>query len=176
MAEFKPLAYPVLILGLLAVVLAKGCSHIAEAREDAADAKVQLAKADFDSEWMGDIAELELEKAAIQGGTIKLEGDNKTKRVSEIDKRLTELRKDMNQQRRQLEAGKWRKLQNKADTANARTDTGDYWRAWLFVLGSLAIVLALPIIAAGGEGAERWIALALLGILFVSFYLGGVVW
>jgi hypothetical protein len=125
---------------------------------------------------MGDIAELELEKAAIQDGTIKLEGDNKTKRVSEIDKRLTELRKDMNQQRRQLEAGKWRKLQNKADTANARTDTGDYWRAWLFVLGSLAIVLALPIIAAGGEGAERWIALALLGILFVSFYLGGVVW
>ena len=51
-----------------------------------------------------------------------------------------------------------------------------YWREWVFVIGSMALVIGLILVAFLGTGPERIVCFVMLGIITFSIYIGGMAW
>jgi hypothetical protein len=51
-----------------------------------------------------------------------------------------------------------------------------YWTEWVFVLGSILLMIGLILVGFTGVGAERIICLAMIAIITFSIYIGGIAW
>jgi hypothetical protein len=51
-----------------------------------------------------------------------------------------------------------------------------YWYVWVFVFGTLLLMIGLLIIAFTGQGSERWVAYIIIAIVSFSIYVGGAAW
>ncbi len=51
-----------------------------------------------------------------------------------------------------------------------------YWTEWIFVLGSILLMIGLILVGFTGAGAERIICLVMIAIITFSIYIGGIAW
>ena len=71
---------------------------------------------------------------------------------------------------------RWHALETAAQDAVHKNAMGAYWHEWLFLLGSICLVLGLLQIAFQGKGVEGWICLGMVAMILFSLYVGGVGW
>ena len=145
----------IVLAGLTLVVFARGCNSVGARGVARAEAKVEQAKNEFEDDWQDRI------RAA--------EKDKDTKRVNE-------LRKDKQKELGDLNAGEWLELSRDARDAAIGNRMNAYWLEWLFVFGSIVLVVGLMLVGFYGSRAERIACLVVLGIMAFSIYIGGAAW
>jgi hypothetical protein len=71
---------------------------------------------------------------------------------------------------------RWRTLELAAQDAVHKNAMRAYWHEWLFLVGSICLVIGLLQIAFQGKGIEGWICLGMVAMILFSLYVGGVGW
>jgi len=190
---------PLLALGLLVVLLSRGCDAIGRRGVARAKAKAASARAEFqyrcedrlkdyeDHEEVEDFLR-DLRRESRYGGARAKEvaraypepargeedepARGKSKEQADVEKQLEELQKD----KESLEKGEWRRLDHAASQASAKNDMGGFWREIFFMIGTILLAGGLLTVSWNAEGAERAVCLVMLAILAFSIYIAGVAW
>ena len=148
----KVVGYAGLVLGLILVIMARGCDSLAARSEASARAKLAAAQSDFEWEWDDRIAE--------------------AKDMQERSK----LRDQQTEARETLEKGEWKSLRRSAEDAKYTSARWGWWFELMFLLGTIVLVMGLLITAVVGQGAERYVCLIILTIITFSLYIIGSAW
>lgn len=179
---------PMLMIGLVLVLLARGCDTLGQRSVDRADAKVEIAQNEFADECEDELADIqgriETTDQRIQDLTEK---DDQTQadrdKIQELRKKQTEDRNELTKiqeqhrlERNKLEKGRWRELQSTARDADSQNRAAGYWREMFFVFASVVLAVGLLIVSWSAQGAERWVCLIMLAIITFSIYIGGIAW
>ena len=166
---------PMVVLGLLLVILARGCDTIGRRAIDRAKAKLSAARESFDEDCRKDSVDLENKISALE--------ENKDLKSPEYQKMLADLRiqqRDLTErqakQRKAAESGSWRILEANARAAETSCEIDAYWREIFFVFASIVLATGLLIVSWSADGAQRWASLIMLAIITASIYLGGAAW
>jgi len=163
-----PLGKAALIAGLILVVFSRGCDSVGNRGAARRRAKVEQVRSEFAEKW---------EREEIKRG-LKLSADS-YRNYEEVEK-LTNARKQFEKERQEdregLERGKWLDLESDARVAEANNVSQGYWREWLFLIGSLALVVGALTVAFAGAGGERIVCLIIVGLIVFSIYVGGMAW
>jgi len=161
-------------LGLVSVILSRGCDVVAVRAVDSANSRVKLEQLVFDEKWDKQEKDLERKIEAIRQKE-KLEPED-SKELTNLNDQLSKLRKDRSRAADVFRQTTIRNLQFAATQATYSHAIGSYWRAVLFVCGSLLVAIGLIVTSATAEGGERWVCLAALIILMFSLYVFGQGW
>ena len=105
--------------------------------------------------------------------------DREQRREDELERqreKREKFEKDKREDRQEMEKGEWLDLESQARTADEGNTMEGYWREWLFLIGSLGLVMGALSLAFGGTGAERIACLIIVGLVIFSIYVGGVAW
>lgn len=179
---------PVLMVGLLLVLLARGCDTVGRRAVQRSSAKLALAKSTFDDEYQArqiglrqDIELIDEEIEKIQAKDERSDADNarieqRREDRSKAQERLSNLREEQQKEQQSLERTTWRRLEIAARDAQVENQISGYWREMLFVFGSIVLAFGLLVVSWTAEGAERWICLMMLAIITFSLYVGGIAW
>lgn len=178
---------PLLFFGLLFVVLGRGCDATSMRSVTRTDAYYRQAKVAFQLEWEGKTApaQQKIDKVnrqisetyeGMQDQDTQKRRNELMKEKTEADKELNRLRRDMNTAQVDNENGAWKPLREAALKGQNNHRMAIYWYEWLFIFGTVVLVLGLLIVAFTGEGAERWIAYIMIAIITFSIYVGGAAW
>ena len=164
---------PLLFLGLILALVARGCDEIGRRDVQRAEMKSQLARDQFEDEWHNRRNELESQLQAIE---------EKKDTDSDDREKMTTLRtqlRDFAQQQKNAHSQMedlWRNQDVKARLVKATCDINAYWRQVFFVFASLVLTVGLLLVSHEARGPEGWAALAMLVILMASVYFGGAAW
>ncbi len=165
---------PMVAIGLVLVLLSKGCDSISQRGVERADAVARRATEQFDEDVKGKELALQREIDDITArGEIKAEDRSK---IDELKKRKSELAAATAKDRQARQAGEWRELESAARTAAMNHKINGYWREVFFVFAAIVLSLGLLIVSWGADGAERWITLMMLAIITFSVFVGGLAW
>ena len=212
---------PLLLIGLVLVIFARGCDKLGTRAVSAARTRQSLAKRKFEHEW--DIkrvpdekdmleykhkaqdlqdrrTELEREKTKLvqeRFGTPAQRRGELDKKIASVDERIKGIDDDLKRNAEQaedvvdklkdskreqtkkqdaLELEEWRSLDYEADVSNAKNQIWGYWRHLLFMVGTVAVAIALIAVTSVAQGAERWACLAMLAVIVFSIYIAGTAW
>ncbi len=165
---------PMVAIGLVLVLLSKGCDSISLRGVERAEAISQKAVAQFDDD-------LKAKELAIQReiDDINARGEVKSdeqKKIDELHKRGTDLAASSAKERKAKETSEWRELDIAARTAKTYHKINGYWRELFFVFAAIVLSLGLLVVSWGADGAERWITLMMLAIITFSLFVGGLAW
>ena len=165
---------PMVAIGLILVLLSKGCDSISRRGVDRAEAIAQRAEEQFNEEVKA--KELDIQRQIDEitpGGEVKPDDQ---KKIGDLNKRKAELAVSSAKDRRAKEAGEWREGRLAARTASTNHKTNAYWRELFFVFAAIVLSLGLLVVSWGAEGAERWVTLMMLAIITFSLFIGGLAW
>ena len=170
----KNLAFILLLVGLLTIVFSRGCDGIANRSIDKAKAASSLAKSDFETKWDKKEFAIDAEYAIDTTVTVKADSPeakaNQAKRENKA-KALTEMQKAMSKERKELRDD-WYDVGVAAATASEKSKTGFYWRAWLFLIGALILILGLVSLAFKGDKTEKLFSWIIIAITSYAFFIG----
>ncbi len=165
---------PMVAIGLVLVLLSKGCDSIGQRGVDRAEAMKLKAVEKFDDGVKAKEVEIQREIDEITArGDVKPDDQ---KKIDELNKRKAELDKAEAKNRRAKEAGDWRELEAVARSAKSDHKINGYWRELFFVFAAIVLSLGLLVVSWGADGAERWITLMMLAIITFSLFVGGMAW
>lgn len=167
----------ILLLGLLMVVLAKGCDGIGNRYVSRLKSQFELAKNQFDDDYEEKLRPLAAENKRI---TEELGSEAPTREQQEkIDankEREAEIREEQVTTRAENEQNKWNRMKIRARDAEANNNMWGFWRECLFLLGTVILIIGLLVASFFGKGADRWVCLIILAIVTFSIYVGGIAW
>jgi hypothetical protein len=178
---------PLVAIGLILVMLSKGCDAINQHSVVRATALAQAAVEQFDEDIQFRKQAVQSEIKGITGRddavmlagqhdkTDDLKGDER-KKVEELRKELTEIDTQAVKDRKSKEAGDWHDLRIAARNAKRTFAVNSYWHELFFVFSAIVLLLGLLIVSWGAEGAERWISLVMLAIITYSLFVSGLAW
>ncbi|NQU25025.1 MAG: hypothetical protein HQ567_27380 [Candidatus Nealsonbacteria bacterium] len=165
---------PMLAVGLILVLLSRGCDSIGNRGVGRAQAIASKVRTEFKDGCDSDRTKLDNQIKAIQ---------DKDEPTSEDSKNIAKLREDLSnltgeQQKAQqkLEEGKWRDLDIDARDAAVDNRISGYWREVFFVFSTVILAIGLLAVSWIAEGTERMVCLIMLAILTFSIYIGGIAW
>ena len=176
---------PMLAVGLLLVLVSRGCDAIGRRSVDRIKTKAAIAEGRFNDEWEGKRAGIQLRIVGIEKWLEeeRNKDDSDDEAISRRSKELTELqekvsksRQDQQKAQKLLELGEWRELDNAARHADANNKINAYWRVIFFVFATIILALGLLAVSWTAEGAERWVCLVMLAIITFSIYIVGTAW
>ena len=200
------LAKLLLGVGLVIVILARGCDSIGQRGVARSQAKVAAEQARFNEKWEDTFTEKGLaaadlgkkEREFVKAMRAKQSEFAKVRRpkeqreqhdremsdlrerhdreMSELRKRRDELSEEQDKEREELERGRWRGLLRARRNASVNNQLWSYWREWAFVLGSVALMAGCIWVGFAGSGAERLVCLVMVAIITFSIYIAGVAW
>jgi len=159
---------PLVVVGLLLVILARGCDAVGRRGVAGARMGARIAKSDFNDAWGR--KEEAIQKDVRQLGAIAEPTEDQKARLEARRKDLEKVRADRQKEESDLQAGRWRRLDIAARDADAWQQIKGPSRERWFVFGTLLLVFGLLSVAMSGQGAERWVALVILSIVILSFY------
>jgi hypothetical protein len=168
---------PMLALGLILVLLARGCDSIGNRGVERVRQKADMAKTQFSDSWDQKLADTDrklktiLEKAEKEAPTpedIAARDDLRKSRDS--------LDKERRKAQETFESTKYRELLVASRDAAAANRMWAYWREIFFVASTILLATGLLVVSWSAQGAERWVCLIMLAILTFSIYIGGVAW
>ena len=187
-----------LAAGLVLVLLTRGCDSIGRRGISRANAKLTDAMRGFEDEYGEQFNRLDKEEQMVAEEIERLDSlidkekdaDAKERLVekrskkdkaaatqrTKIGERRTELTTKRRREERQLTYGDWRDLRIDARDAAVTNDMRGYWREWVFVIGSICLMIGCILVGFKGSGAERLICLIMIAIVTFSIYVGGVAW
>lgn len=162
--------HPLLLIGLMLVVLAKGCDSVGNRYLERLTGKLALEKSKFDAEWEPQIAEVtnKIER-------LRTEGDPGGELDVSTDE-LMRLREDKAEKLQELEQNKWRVLEMAIANADSESKVWRYYRELVFLGGTILLTLGLLAVGFTGEGAQKWICLIMLAIITFSIFVYGTAW
>ncbi|MBS3734600.1 MAG: hypothetical protein KGY99_06700 [Phycisphaerae bacterium] len=152
-------------VGLLLVLLGRGCDSIASRGVLRANARADNIKAEFDGDWEPKMREA---RDAISDADNVEQRSKARERLEKVEKEKSEARKDIQED---LD-----KARSKARIAATSAAMRAYWYEWMFVIGSIVLVAGLLTTAASGTWPERIVCFVMLAIIAFSIYIGGVAW
>lgn len=158
---------PVLALGLVLVLTARGCDSLAQKDVARLDGALKLSQREFAEQTESAVSALQ-----TQLSDPKIIPAKRT----ELQKQLDDLQAAHVKQRNELQNSTWRELSYAGERAIIEARAGGYRRELLFVAGTILFALGLLTTALLGDGAERWLCFGLLGIIVFSIYIGGTAW
>jgi hypothetical protein len=161
---------PLLLIGLMLVVLAKGCDCVGNRYLERLNGKLVLEKSNFDAEWEPQITGVtnKIEK-------LRTEGDPGGELEVATDK-LMQLREKRAEKLKELEQNEWRKLETAIANADSESKVWRYYRELVFLGGTILLTLGLLAVGFTGEGAQKWICLIMLAIITFSIFVYGNAW
>jgi hypothetical protein len=165
---------PMVAIGLVLVLLSKGCDSVSLRNVDRAEAIAKNAREQFKED-------AEAKKLALQREIDEINGRGETKaeeqsRILDLNKRKTDLAASAAKEQKAKESGEWRDLDIAAGSAITNHTVNGYWRELFFVFASVVLSLGLLIVSWGASGAERWVTLTMLAIITFSLFVGGQAW
>jgi len=165
---------PMVAIGLVLVLLSKGCDTVSHRGVDRADAIAKKAIEQFDDAAKGKelVIQREIDEITTRG-EVKPE---EQKKIDELKKRLSDFAASSAKERKAKVAGEWRELEFAAHTAGTDYKINSYWHELFFVFAAIVLSLGLLVVSWGAEGAERWITLMMLAIITFSLFVGGLAW
>ncbi|MHB1034764.1 MAG: hypothetical protein ACYC35_09425 [Pirellulales bacterium] len=166
--------HALLLVGLVLVLLARGCDAIGNRSVARSRAALELTKSRFDDKWQAKFIAIDEEIEQID--KLPEPTANDRQRLMDRRKERTEQLAKQKEERTQLERGKWRDLSIAARDAASNNLTHAYWRELLFIFGSICLSLGLVIVGFCDDGPERWVCLVMLAIITFSLYIGGEAW
>jgi hypothetical protein len=180
---------PLLFFGLLFVILGRGCDATSMRSVARADAQYRQAKVTFQLDWDAKLAAVQQkinkkndQLRELNERTEKRDADfqerlkDLQKERSDLEKDLNKLRAEQNSALAEQENGAWKPLREAAQKAANGHRMSIYWYQWVFIFGTVVLVLGVLTLAFTGQGAERWVAYILIAIITFSVYVGGAAW
>lgn len=153
-------------VGLLLVLLGRGCDSIASRGVLRAKAKAANIQAEFDAEWETELREA---REAVSKADDMEQRSKARERLEKVEKQKADARKRDIQE--DLD-----KAHSKARGAASSAAMRAYWYEWMFLIGSVVLVAGLLTTAASGTWPERIVCFVMLAIIAFSIYIGGVAW
>ncbi len=178
MSLLQPLAFgryagqPLMLVGLVLVLLARGCDSVGSRYVQRLEAKLQLRQNEFQDKCDADRRKILRQIEAL--GEAGTEGEQAE--LSGLNERLRILDDQIGKDREKLTEGEWQDLKKKGRDASAGTKVWGYYREAIFVFGTILLTIGLLAVGFTGEGAQRWICLIMLAIITLSLYVGGIAW
>jgi hypothetical protein len=158
------------VVGLLLVLAAKGCDTVANRYTQRVTSLAQLEQQQFQQDWDRERRELEALIESLQ------EDSRQAPRLQQARSELANLDSRMREEREQLLDGRWAELRSAAATAQDENRTWAFWRGLVFVFGAMLLVPGLLAVGFAGQGAERWMCLAILAVVTFSLFVYGAAW
>jgi hypothetical protein len=158
---------PVLVLGLVMAISARGCDGLAVKNVARLQGALELERRDFQAENDAAVGTLE-----NQLKPTNLAAAQRT----QLHKQLDDLKAAHDKRRTELQNGTWRELNDSAERAVIEARAGAYGRELLFLAGTILFAVGLLTTSLLGEGSERWLCFSLLAIVVFSLYVGGAGW
>jgi hypothetical protein len=180
MSLLQPLAFgryagqPLMLVGLVLVLLAKGCDSVGNRYVQQLEAKLQLRQNEFQDKCDADRRKIQRQIEALREAGTDTEGEQAE--LSGLNEQLRVLEDQIENDREKLTVGEWQDLKKKGRDASAGTKVWGYYREAIFVFGTILLTIGLLAVGFTGEGAQRWICLIMLAIITFSLYVGGVAW
>lgn len=141
-----------LLAGLVLVLLSRGCDSIGNRAVLRASAKQQHVENEFRDKW-----------------------DRQINAANPSE--MSGLREKMSKERAELEKDDWAELKSAARDASSSNAMWGYWREWMFLAGTIVLVLGLVGTAfTSGVLVERILCLLMMAIITFSIYIGGLAW
>ncbi len=168
------LGQPLLLVGLILVIFARGCDNLGVRMAAADKARSDLTQNRFGDEWEAKRLPLEEELDQLRDKEKPTSKDRE--RRQEINEELSDLQDAERKERREKQRGEWRDLRIAARDASSYNRMWGMWREYGFIIGSVLLSVGLLACGFSGSGAERWICLILLAIILFSVYVGGFAW
>jgi hypothetical protein len=165
---------PMVAVGLMLVLLARGCDTVSQRGVLRAEMKVQAARDEFADKCQNQLLPREARLAALEENKEPKELDQKA--IDDLKRELSDLRAKEAKDRKKCEQGAWRDLEIAARTAKTNQQINGYWRELFFVFASVVLAAGLLLVSWTAQGAERWVTLIMLAIITVSLYIGGAAW
>lgn len=166
-----------LLLGLVLVVLSKGCDSIGNRYVSRLNSQYELVVNQFEDIYTEKQNQVKAEVAQLQQ-QIGDEAPTPEQREKQID--LVDKSKEIEKQRSKAfaenQSTKWARLKIKSRDSAANNNMWGFWRECLFALGTLVLTVGLLTVGFNGQGADRWICLIMLAIVTFSIYVGGIAW
>jgi hypothetical protein len=159
----RPLGQLAIALGLLVVLLARGCDSLGNRYVARLDAVSETTQYQFLRDWQ---SRRELLRAELLGIP-----DSNQPEAQSVKERLTQLNETMRAKAGQLQASEWGDQQAAAQHARASNLSWGFWREAAFQAGTLVLAIGLLAFGFSVSGPERWICLAILGAILYSIYL-----
>ena len=161
-------------VGLLLVLAARGCDTLADRYTARVIALASVEQERFQQEWNSERRELEAEIERLNAKSPRSQSDQQLLLARETE--LQALDKNKGEEQRSLSQGRWADLRAASATAADDNRAWGFWRSILFVFGTLVLVPGLLVVSFVGQGTERWICLAMLGVVVFSLYMGEAAW
>jgi len=165
---------PMVAVGLVLVLLSKGCDAIGRRSVERADAMAQKAVEQFNDDVKAKELALQRESDEITSRGEAKPDDQK--KLDDLHKRRTDLTASVAKDRTAKQNGEWRDLEIAAKSAGTDQKINGYRRELFFVFAATVLSLGLLIVSWGAEGAERWVTLMMLAIITFSLFVGGLAW
>ena len=170
----KVVGQPLMIVGLILVILARGCDSIHSRYVERVQAIAKVAEVQFDDSWESKKKAARKDLTSMQNKKSRTAGDNQS--IQQLSKKLTDINAEYAKKRNELTQGKWRQQTIAARDADASYKMWGWWRESIFVFGTLGLTIGLLAVGFSGSGAERWICLIMIAIITFSIYVGGLAW
>jgi hypothetical protein len=167
---FRPASRLALLLGVLTVILARGCDSLGDRYVARLQAIASSAESQFQVEWEQRRQALEDQRRDLQKKAQQSPADRQ--KLQDLGNQLSRLDEEMRAEEARLRDTRWRDLQAKADESSDGNRIWGFWREVLFQLGTLLLSLGLFAVAYSVEGPERWICLGVLAVIIYSIFTG----
>lgn len=171
LAKSKSIGYPFLIIGFLLVISGKGCDSLGSRWVKGTMVAADLAKNQFEATYAA-------KENAFQAQITDLNNSDSPNldRIKTLNGKISDLNKERNEKRRELQASTWSTLDSSASMAMDRYYSWGFTRELIFVFGSMVLSVGLLVVGINGEGSEKWVCLIMLAIITFSVYVGGFAW
>ncbi len=141
---------PMVAIGLVLVLLSKGCDSISLHGVERAEAMAKKSVEQFDDDAKSKQLEIQrqIDEIAARG---EIKPDDQ-KKIDDLKKRAADLAAASAKDRKLKEAGEWRELDMAAREAGRRHKIDGYWRELFFVFAAVVLSLGLLIVSWGRKG------------------------
>lgn len=170
----RPFMQPLLLIGVLMVLMGKGCDGLSMRYVQRLQALESKQMADFDNKWERRMNNKQADIEALEDEEDRTAPQ--TERLSEFREELIELADERDEARDKLVRGDWFDTQAAAQTAMANHRAWGIAREALFIFGTMLLTVALLIAGFSETGPARWVCLIILAIIIFSIYVGGASW
>ncbi len=157
------------LLGLLTVVVGRGCDSFGEKYAKRQQVLVELAKANTDKSYRQRRSEIQSRIDELQRKPVATALDQQS--MVKFQEQLLKADREFAEQQSLLTRTTWLDLDNKSRSASSEHVAWQPFYELITVFGSIVLAYGLLCVAFTGEPIERWGCWILLGVLLASLFL-----
>ena len=158
-----------LAVGLLTLLLARGCDSLAARNISRLKAIPVARQRQFEGDWAR-----ERQRIARELGAAAANASPTGSSVDALRQELEQINQNNRAQMTELEAGPWNQMRIAAAAAESDNHIWRYWREAAFLAGSISLAAGLLMIAFTAPGPDRWLCLGMICAILFGLFLSGL--